>query len=131
MYAMRLRLPGESDTNNLTELINSLPKLNKKEDNVPISFDCGYGKMSVLNMMEKKGFVSKTIATSVGARHPFILQDDVDKHFKQYKSIGKNKKEKEYVQKNIHEKQRIILPWTFGSEEYYGSESRIAKKIIC
>ena len=51
MYAMRLRLPGESDTNNLTELINSLPKLNKKEDNVPISFDRGYGKMSIFNMI--------------------------------------------------------------------------------
>ena len=62
MYGMRLRTAGETQMKNIEDLIETLPPLSKNCDTVPITYNRGYCKMIFLEMIDKKGFITKTIA---------------------------------------------------------------------
>jgi len=78
LCGMRLRVKGESQTENVKELLRTLPPLGAN-DNVRLCFDRGYGKMPFIEETSAFKFNVTTVAATVGSRHPFITEEECDR----------------------------------------------------
>ena len=75
-FGFRLRLSGESELDNIRQLLDRLPTLKSVDHDVEIKFDRGYGKMTLLSAVGIKGYSMRTIACEIGSKHPFIKAAD-------------------------------------------------------
>ena len=78
-FGMRLRNRGVKQLDNVNTLLQQFPEITDNESEVELTFDRGYGKMSFIKMVSKMNYKIRTVAASVGSRHPFILNVEIQK----------------------------------------------------
>ena len=53
MYGMRLCIRGEKEIDNVTKLIDTMPKLTHSEHKMGVTFDRGYGKLKMVKAVSE------------------------------------------------------------------------------
>jgi len=121
VYGMRLRLRGDKQESNVLALIDHLPRLSNPSHSITICFDRGYGKLNFVSQIAQLKFNVLTIAPQSGSRHPFILQEEVDKYLKKWRESGLS-------EAAIKAKIDVFRAWIYQHQAYIGSDSRVACK---
>ena len=121
VYGMRLRLRGDKQESNVLALIDHLPRLTNPSHSITICFDRGYGKLNFVSQIAQLKFNVLTIAPQSGSRHPFILQEEVDKYLKIWRESGLS-------EAAIKAKIDVFRAWIYHHQPYIGSDSRVACK---
>ena len=79
LYGMRLRVKGETQEQNARGLVNTIPEITSAHENIMLTFDRGYGKLSFVDTISILKLSVNTIATTVGSHHPFIPMQEFKK----------------------------------------------------
>ncbi len=87
IYSVRLRARGNKEIDNLESLVENMPAMIHSEHEIECHLDRGYGKLPIIEILSKKGYTVLTLASTLGSKHPFLFEDDVEKKSR----IGKAK----------------------------------------
>ena len=85
---MRLRLKGDTQENNVIQIMANLPSIGKPSHSTTVSFDRGYGKFKFLQNISKLNYNVIKIAPTFGYHHPFVLQSKVDIYCTKWQKKG-------------------------------------------
>jgi hypothetical protein len=121
---MCIRTRGTKQIENVSLLLDRLPKCFQEPTQTEIAFDRGYGKMSFIEGILERNLHIKTIANGFGSRHPFILRDEKEKKVKEWKASRK------VSETEIERRLLVIEDWVFDNDEKLGAECKIAQKQI-
>ena len=119
MYGMRLRVKGESQEANVSSLLEGIPRITTPEKHLQVSFDCGYGKMSFVDQVTRRGYSIWTTAAAIGSCHPFIAEQDIESKKKTWASQG-------VAQAEINNRVGLVKEWIVDNNSMLGAEARIA-----
>ena len=123
MYAMRLRVKEELQHSNVKKMLETLPKATLNRHHIRMFFDRGYGKMSFVDEVLKRGYQICTIASTIGSRHPFILTEDLQ-------GLQRKWQEKKEPEDEKDECLETLSDWTLDAGDVYGAESKTAVQEI-
>ena len=123
MYGARLRAKGESEIDNIKNLLGTLPDLVSNEQSVKTKFDRGYGKLSMIQIPAERNYDVLTVAAASGSKHCFLTQEEVDKKVKELRSKGKE-------DKLINAMLSAISPFILPDNNAMGSLVRMAKRTV-
>ena len=123
MLGMRLRIKGESQLDNVKQLMGTLPTITSLYHALRLCFDCGYGKMAFLHETAKKNYNMATVANSIRSRHPFLLPTLVASKTIEWR--GKYVSEEE-----INQRINVFKDYILESTEFGGASVRVATKKI-
>ena len=92
LFGMKLRESGKSEHQNMMDLLDRLPKLTHagQQRTVHTHFDRGYGKLALIIILLTRGFTILTVASTLGSRHPFITQEEVNSKIAAWHNKGKD-----------------------------------------
>ena len=123
IFGMRLRVQGDTEEHNVSELLKSLPSFEDSGSNATITFDRGYGKMNFVRSVSALGANVLTIAATIGSRHPFITDEEIQDY--QKKQLAKK-----VPLATVSQRLKPVEDWVVSSTEKLGSEARVAKKVL-
>ena len=123
MLGMRLRIKGESQLDNVKELMGTLPTITSLYHTLRLCFDRGYGKMAFLHETAKKNYNMATVANSIGSRHPFLPPTLVDSKTSEWRGKQVSKEE-------ISRRIDVFKDYILESTEFGGASVRVATKKI-
>ena len=121
IFGMRLRVQGDKEEQNVSELLKCLPSSEGLQRKMTITFDRGYGKMNFVKSVSALGANVLTIAATVGSRHPFITDEEI-------KEFQKKQSAKNVSSATVTRKLKLIEDWVVSATEKLGAEARVAKK---
>ncbi len=121
IFGMRLRVQGETEEHNVSELLKCLPSFEGQGNNATTTFDRGHGKMNFVEAVSALGANVLTIAATVGSRHPFIADEEIEDHRKKQSA-------KKVATAIVTQRLEAVKNWVVSSTEQLGAEARIAKK---
>ena len=121
LYGLRLRVKGETQAQNVRDLLNTVTTIKSQHENIMLTFDQGYGKLSFIDTMTQLKFNVNTIATTVGSRYLFILMEELKKY-------EKFLFEKKLPKKEIDIRKRLVSKWILDDKEMLGSDIRLATR---
>ncbi len=123
IFGVRLRVQGETEEHNVSELLKCLPPFEGPGNNATITFDRGYGKMNFVEAVSALGANVLTIAATVGSRHPFITDEEV-------KECRKKQTAKTVPSATVSLRLNPVEDWTVSSTAKLGAEARVDKKVL-
>ena len=123
MYAARLRAKGESEVENMEQLMSTLPDVLTSEQSVKAKFDRGYGKLTMIELTATKGYGILTVAAAAGSKHCFLTQEEVDTKVAELRRKGKSE---ELINHALDKIKPFILP----NENDMGTVMRMAKRTM-
>ena len=121
VYAVRLRMKGETEVDNVEKTIDQLPDLISNTHSIDSHIDRGYGKKKMIEILAKKGFNVLTMAAAAGSRHAWLTKDEVDAQVKKWVSKGKSTA---WINDRVNAIKDFILP----SDAHMGTFVKIAKR---
>jgi hypothetical protein len=123
MIAMKLRTKGTSQEKNVEHLLNKLPVLTATGDTIEVAFDRGYGKFSSVSEISKRNLDVLTIASTIGARHPFITSNEWSQQTAKWRiqRLSAN---------DIQAKENLCSSWILDNADMLGTDVRIACRSI-
>ena len=122
-FAMRLRISGESEVNNVVHMMETIPPITNSLHDLGASFDRGYGKPPFIEPFAMKKIKVTTIAGAAGSKFPFITQEEVATKIKEWTNKGVEEQER-------NRRVQLVNDWVLPDVPMQGSVVFIAKQTI-
>ena len=123
-YGMRLRTKGVTQFDNVRYLLDRMGDFGGTGGSVAeVACDRGYGKMTFVEEVCQRQLGIKTVANTVGSRHPYILNDEVQKKVSEWRRKGVSSAD---IERRID----LVSEWIVDSDEMLGAGIRIAKRNV-
>jgi hypothetical protein len=129
IVGMGLHTSSENQEKNIQKLLSLLLKTSHdySSPSAPIvTFDKGYGKMSLILPFLERQFKIITVCAAVGSGHPFVSQLDIKAHIDHQQKLGNS-----LQISNISEIIEQLSSWTVYDKENIlrGPEIKVATKV--
>ena len=122
LFGMRLRVKGETEPNNMNELLGTLPlkKQNASKNNSCLTMDRGYGKIKNIAVADSFGYDVYSFAATRGSNHPIIALSELQAYKKEWeKKVAK----KELKVQDLNRRLDLLKDYIFDdSTKLLGSE---------